>query len=185
MPSRGQSFMSHLGGIAGGLEPRLLPVSSTKDGVADVTVVVYDHVPEPGMTTGITYGLSLVDHPLWTGTRPELCLTVATMDDVWMYVLGELAERLRGDCPFVYGSTVDIGEPINPETEMTAFVVFLPAVLDRDDYDAIELGADDMVNIVGIYPIHESERRFIVDHGLEEFWRLGWNPYDVSRAAMV
>jgi hypothetical protein len=68
---------------------------------------------------------------------------------------------------------------------MTAFVVFLPAVLDREDYDAIELGLDDIVNIVGIYPIHESERRFIVDHGLEEFWRLGWNPYDVSRAAMV
>jgi hypothetical protein len=185
MPSRDENFLAHLAGIAGGLTPRVLPVGSTKPGVADVTVIVYDDVPEPGMTTGITYGLSIVDHPVWTQTRPELCLTVATADAVWMQVLGELVERLRGDCPFVYGSTVDVGQPISPDTEMTAFVVFRPAVLDRADYDAIEVGDGDRVNIVGIYPIHESERTFIVDHGLEEFWRLGWDPYDVSRSAMV
>jgi suppressor of fused protein SUFU len=185
MPSRGERFLAHLNAVAGGREPRLIPIPSTRDGVADVTVIVYDHVPEPGMTTGITYGLSIVEHPLWTKTRPELCLTVATMDDLWMYVLGELAERLRGECPFVYGSTVDIGQPLNPESEMTGFVVFVPGVLDQNDYDAIEVGERDRINIVGVYPIHPSERRFIVDHGLEGFWRLGWDPYDVSRAAMV
>lgn len=185
MPSRDGRFLDHLSGIAGGLTPRVLPVASTRPGVADVTVTVFDHVPEPGMTTGITYGLSIVDHPVWTQTRPELCLTVATRDDGWMRVLGELAERLRGDCPFVYGSTLDVGRPITAETEMTAFVVFVPAVLDRADYDGIEVGPDDRVNIVGVYPVHDSERKFIVDHGLEEFWRLGWDPYDVSRSAMV
>jgi hypothetical protein len=187
--SRPERFLAHLHGVSGGREPRLLAVESTKPGVADVTVVVYDHVPEPGMTTGITYGLSMVDHPLWTVARPELTLTVATMDDAWMLALGEVAERLRGECPFVYGSTVGLANdgvsPIDPESGITGFAVFAPSVLEREDYDSIELAPDDRISIVGLYPIHESERRFIVDHGLEEFWRLGWDPYDVTRAAMV
>ena len=185
MGSRAENFLDHLDSVSGGRAPRLIPVASTRPGVADVTVLVYDHVPEPGMTTGITYGLSIVDHPLWTTTRPELCLTVAARDDTWMHLVGELAERLRGDCPFVFGSTIDLGQPMGPDTDMSAFVVFVPGVLDRDDYEEIELGAGDLLSIVGVYPVHDSERRFIVDHGLEEFWRLGWDPYDVSRPAMV
>jgi len=182
---RADNFLAHLDGVSGGREPRFLPVQSTKPGIANLTVMVYDHVPEPGMTTGITYGLSIVDHPLWRLARPELCLTVATMDDVWMYAAGEVAERLRGECPFVYGSTVDVGEPFTPETDMRTFLVFAPSVLDRADYESVELGEDDHVSIVGIYPIHESERRFIVDHGLEDFWILGWDMYDVARGAIV
>lgn len=185
MASRGETFLAHLQAVAGGREPRLLPVASTKPGVADVTVIVYDHVPEPGMTTGITYGLSIVDHPLWRITRPELCLTVATRDDVWMHAIGELAERLRGDCAFVYGSTVDVGTPITADTDMSAFVVFAPSVLDRADYESVEVGENDRISIVGLYPVHESERRFILGHGLEEFWNLGWDMHDVTRAAMV
>jgi Suppressor of fused protein (SUFU) len=183
--SRAQRFLDHLDAVSGGREPRFIPIESTKPGVANVTVVVYDHVPEPGMTTGITYGLSIVDHPRWTRSRPELSLTVATMDDAWMYVLGEIAERLRGDCPFVYGSTVDVGGSVDPETGLSSFVVFAPSVLNRADYERVELGLNDLVSIVGIYPIHESERRFIIDHGLEEFWRLDWDMYDVSRGPVV
>ena len=137
------------------------------------------------MTTGITYGLSLVDHPMWTEARVELCLTVATMDDVWMYALGEIAERLRGHSPFVYGSTVDVGASIDPEAGLSAFVCFAPSVLDPADYEAVELAERDVVTIVGLYPIHESERRFIDGHGLEEFWRLGWDMHDVHRGAVV
>jgi hypothetical protein len=100
-------------------------------------------------------------------------------------VLGEIAERLRGDCPFVYGSTVDVGASVDPETGLSSFVVFAPSVLNRADYERVELGLNDLVSIVGIYPIHESERRFIIDHGLEEFWRLDWDMYDVSRGPVV
>jgi Suppressor of fused protein (SUFU) len=182
---RAQAFLTHLSTVSGGREPRLLKVDSTRPEIDPVFVVTFDDVPEPGMTTGITYGVSLVDHPLWQGARPELCLTVQSTDDAWMWALGEIAEKLRGDCPFVFGSTVEIGAPITGDTEMTSLVVFAPAVLDRDDYEGIEVGEDDKITIVGIFPIHDSERRFIVDHGLEEFWQLGWDMVDVTRASMV
>jgi len=185
LTNRADAFLDHLDGISGRREARLLPIPSTRDGVGGVTVIVYDHVPEPGMSTGITYGLSLVDHPLWQRTRPELCLTVATIDDMWMLAVGELAERLRGQYAFAYGSTVDIGQTITGESDMTGFAVFAPAVLRPADAVDIEVGPDDRVTIVGVYPIHESERRFIADHGPEEFWNLGWDPFDVTRGAMV
>jgi hypothetical protein len=183
--SRAVAFLTHLGGVSGGREPRLLTVESTREGVEPVFVIVFDDVPETGMTTGITYGVSLVENSLWQGARPELCLTVHSVDEAWMWALGQIGEKLRGDCPFVLGSTVDIGAPITGDTEMTSLVVFAPAVLDRDDYEGIQVGEGDTITIVGVFPIHESERRFIVDHGLEEFMRLGWDMVDVTRASVV
>jgi len=183
--SRAEAFLTHLSAVSGGREPRLLMVDSTRPELEPVYVVTFDDVPEPGLTTGITYGVSLVDHQLWQGARPELCLTVQSTDDAWMWALGQIGERLRGDCPFVFGSTVDIGTPITGDTEMTSLVVFAPAVLDRGDYERIEVGDDDTITIVGVFPIHASERLFIVDHGLDEFWQLGWDMVDVTRASMV
>jgi hypothetical protein len=183
--SRAEAFLTHLSGVSRGGEPRLLKVDSTRPDVDPVFVVAFDDVPEPGMTTGITYGVSLVDHALSQGARPELCLTVQSTDDAWMWALGQIGEKLRGDCPFVLGSTIDIGAPITGDTEMSSLVVFAPAVLDRDDYEGIEVGEGDKITIVGIVPIHAAERRFIEDHGLEEFWQLGWDMVDVTRASKV
>ncbi|MGW4698890.1 hypothetical protein [Streptomyces sp. NPDC004285] len=39
---------------------------------------------------------------------------------IWAHAVGFLAEQLRGTCPFSYGSTIDFGERIVPESEMTA-----------------------------------------------------------------
>jgi hypothetical protein len=183
--TRAEAFLTHLNGVSGGREPRLLKVESTRPDAEDVYVITFDDVPEPGMTTGITYGVSVVDHAFWQGARPELCLTVHSDDDAWMWALGQIGEKLRGECPFAFGSTVDIGGPIAGGTDMTSLVVFAPAVLDREDYVDIEVGDSDRITIVGVYPIHAAERRFIVDHGLEQFWQLGWDAYDVTRACMV
>jgi hypothetical protein len=64
---------------------------------------------------------------------------------------------------------------------MTAFVIFAPAVLPPEAYLGIDVGDPLPVNISGCYPIHESERAFIREHGLEAFWKLDWDPYDVRR----
>ncbi|MEU1529821.1 hypothetical protein [Streptomyces fagopyri] len=34
-------------------------------------------------------------------------------------------------------------------------------------------------------PIHEVERQFINEHGLESFWKSGWVPTDVLRRPTV
>jgi hypothetical protein len=62
----------------------------------------------------------------------------------------------------------------SPESGRTAFIVFAPAVLDQADrrIDVIIPGHEghDIINIVGLYPIHETERQYIHQHGLQPFW---------------
>jgi hypothetical protein len=55
-------------------------------------------------------------------------------------------------------------------------VVFAPAVLDRDDYLGIHVGDGDHISIAGMYPIYDSERAYIGEHGLEAFWKLNLPP---------
>lgn len=155
MASRAENYLAHLDRLSGGIEPRFLPVASTHDGWKGVTVITYKRLPDD-LTTSLTYGLSLADHPDWRLGRPELCLSVRSDDDSWAWAVGQLAEGLRGTCPFSYGNTVDLGEPVSPDSAMTAFLVFAPAVLDRADC-RIDVGPGDhegrdVIHLVGVYP---------------------------------
>ncbi|MGF9647093.1 suppressor of fused domain protein [Pseudarthrobacter oxydans] len=184
MPTRVEQFVSHLDRLSGGIEPRFFPFEAVRD-LPPVTVMVYDDVPEPGMLTGFTYGVSLADHPHWQLGRPELCISVKSDDLRWPLVLGHIGETQRGDNPFHYGDTINLGERIAPDSAMTAFVIFAPAVLDRADFADINVGETRPINICCLFPIHEAERRYIQDQGLEAFWKLGWDPYDVKRPSVV
>lgn len=183
--SRAERFLARLDDLAGGVEPEFLPVTSTHRGLPQVTVMSYTDLPEPGMLTAITYGLSLAWHPEWTAARPELCLSVEATDELWARAVGHIAETLRGVCPFCYGDTVNFGEQITPETAMTAFVMFAPAVLPPQSYRSIDVGDDLPISLTGCYPIHDTERSFIHDNGLEAFFGLDWNPYDGRRPPAI
>ncbi|HEY9470007.1 MAG TPA: suppressor of fused domain protein [Propionibacteriaceae bacterium] len=183
--SRVERFLAHLDDLSGGVEPAFLPVPSTHRGLRQLTVMSYTDLPEPGMLTAITYGLSLAQHPQWTAGKPELCISVESTDQLWAQAVGYIAEKLRGVCPFCYGDTLNFGEQIAPESAMTAFVVFAPAVLPVESYLRIDVGDDLPITIAGFYPIHDSELSFIHDKGSEEFWGLDWNPYDVRRPSAL
>ena len=182
---RAERFLAHLARVSGGLEPRLTRIASTRPGLAGVTVISYDGVPEPGMLTAFTYGLSLAEHPGWRLGKPELAISVRSLDPAWVHAVGGLAETLRGDCAFAYGDTIDAREPIAPDSALDAFVVFAPAVLGSADYLGIDVGDALPVTIQGVYPIHRSELAYMREHGLEAFWNTDWDPYDVRRPPAV
>ncbi|GIG63385.1 hypothetical protein Lfu02_77570 [Longispora fulva] len=189
MATRVEKYLAHLDRMTGGAEPRFLPVPSTKNGLENVTVMAYPGLPE-GLLTAVTYGLSLAEHPEWRHGTPELCISVSSSDELWARAIGHLAEGLRGSCPFAYGDTVGFGGPISPESAMTAFVVAAPAVMDRTDYAGIDVSAPgheghDVINIAGMYPIHEIERKFIREHGPQAFWEIEWDPCNVTRPPAV
>ena len=178
-----ERFLAHLDAVSGGVEPEFSGFPCAKG--PPVSVLTYRDVPEAGMLVGITYGLSLGRHPDWVAGRPELCIGVRSEDPAWAYALGDIAAAHRDEWPFCYGSTVDFHEPVSAGSPMSAFLLFAPAVLEREDYAGIDLGDDLPVNLTGMYPIHEVERQWVREHGLEAFWALDWEPDDVHRAPVV
>ena len=176
-----ERFLAHLYEIFQ-VEPEFFPMEQGDSSLPAVTALVYRDVPEPGFMTGITYGLSLGAHPDWKLGRPELCITVESGEPAWATVAAFVANGLRGECPFTYGSTINFHEKIHEQSEMSAFFVFAPSILERDQYADIEIGAPYKINIAGLYPIYESEIEQIAQMGLKDFWHHdSFDPFDVRR----
>ena len=136
------------------------------------------------MLTAFTYGLSLAEHPGWRLGKPELAISVRSLDSR----LGPRGRRPRRDrCAGSARSRTATrstpASPIAPDSALDAFVVFAPAVLGPGDYLDIDVGDALPVNIQGVYPIHRSELAYMREHGLEAFWntRLGPVRRDAAR----
>lgn len=185
--TRAERFIDYFDALAGRPPDNIF--QQDQPGGPRISALVYRDVPDPGMQIGVTYGLSLIDNPAWTRGRPELLIAVQSADDHWSRAAGLLAANIP-DCPFTYGTVLNFGQPISQESAMDHFVVFAPAILDRDDFlnvlDAPE-GAppQDVVNLAGLYPIHASEAAAISDGRLEEFWKSGADLYDVTRPPVL
>jgi len=177
-----ERYMEHLDRIFK-KKPEFFQNESEIHGIAGVSTIVYRDIPEKGMVTGITYGLSLVKHPSWKLGRPELMITVDSKDISWAQVAGYLANGLRGDCPFSYGNTINFKEKISDESKMDAFLVFAPSIIpNKNDYINIDIGTDYKISIAGLYPIYSSEMKLIENWGLEKFWKHpGFDMYNVNR----
>jgi hypothetical protein len=180
-----ERYLAHLDRLVPEQEPRFLPIESSSPALKGIIAVTYPDLPEPGFLTAFTYGLSLAQHPEWREGKPELCLSVRSRDERWARAAAFVADRLRGLSLFAYGETIGFGERISPDTQMSAFVVFAPAVLDRTDFLKIDVGDALPINLQGLYPIHETERQWIKRHGLEAFCQLDWDPYDVGRPVAI
>ncbi len=180
MASPVERYLAHLDGIFQ-VEPKFFPMESRTPGVPRVTAIVYRDIPEPGSITGVTFGLSLVAHEDWKLGRPELTISVDSADLAWPLAVADLASALRGKCPFCYGDVINFGEPVSEQSAMSAFFVFVPSILEREDFLDIDVGPY-KINLAGMYPIYDDERAVFSEIGLEAFWKHPqFDMYDVNR----
>lgn len=184
MSTRVERFLAHLDGLSGGVEPQFWPVESTAPGHHGVTAIGYRDALEDGLLIGVTYGLSLTQQESWRSGRPELSISVRSDDPAWVLAIAYLAEQLRHDCAFSPGDTVNFGEPMAAGSSLDGFVVAGPLAFEPDDA-RVDVGDDLPIVIMGMYPTHAVEREFISENGLEAFWKLEWDPYDVARPPAV
>ena len=181
---RFSKFLEHLDAIFQ-TEPEFFPLESKLAGSPNLACMVYRDIPEADHITGVTYGLSEVAHPAWRSARPELIISVQSKDVAWPLAVAEMANQLRGHCPFGYGDVTGFGGRISEESEMSAFLVFTPSILAPDASLGIDIGAEQPVNIAGMYPIYECERAALAEMGLQGFWEHpNFDRYDVHRAAV-
>ncbi|MDJ0705945.1 MAG: hypothetical protein QNJ46_21970 [Leptolyngbyaceae cyanobacterium MO_188.B28] len=107
-------------------------------------------------------------------------ISVESADEAWPFAIAYIAEKLRGKCPFCYGSTINFHEQISEESDLNAFLIFAPPFLSKNQKEA-KL-RDLTCYIKGMYPIFNSEIPLYNELGLERFWRLpDWDPFNVRR----
>jgi hypothetical protein len=164
-----EKYIHHLDKIFN-QEPLFFGGGKDNQGLPNASVMIYENVPEPGFITGITYGLSLANHPEWIEGKPELCITVRASNHNWGLAASYLVNALRGNCGFAYGQTFNLSEKISSESEMDAFFLFAPAILTHEQYANIDIGLDYKINIVGLYPMYSHELETFSKHGLSHFW---------------
>lgn len=145
-----------------------------------ITVVSYPGVPESGCTTAFSFGLSSVAYPEWVNSRPELVISVNSLDSAWPIAMGEIIRNGRGRCAFSYGMILDFGQPIAEDSKISCFLVYACTVLHDSDL-AVQL-PDRRIHLSQVYPVYKSETSAILEVGAEGFvTALGIDLFDVQR----
>lgn len=178
MPSNAKLFLDHLRGIFG--DEDAIHQADAKDGGCSVSVFVYKDVPDTGMITGVTYGLSLCPHPDWKVSRPEMIVSVQSHDLAWPLAAAVIAATFRGNKAFRYGDVFTTDSPLAPDTKMNGFLVFAQSILHGEE--ALVSLNDYDVHFSQFYPIHQEELTTYEQIGLEAFWNHeSFDMYDVAR----
>ncbi len=155
-------------------------MESRTPGVPRVTAIVYRDIPEPGSITGVTFGLSLVAHEDWKLGRPAASHSGRLRRSGLASGGRRPGQCSRGKCPFCYGDVINFGEPVSEQSAMSAFFVFVPSILEREDFLDIDVGPY-KINLAGMYPIYDDERAVFSEIGLEAFWKHPqFDMYDVN-----
>ncbi|WP_338931291.1 hypothetical protein WEB32_11235 [Streptomyces netropsis] len=155
-----------------------------------VLAVSYLGTPAPGWVTGFSYGLSLSRHPDWGRAARELTITVRSEDVEWSRVPARMVAALRGMCPFRPRQVLGHAEPYVEGSVMNSAVLGDPVIdggsglLDLSPSEGYSR-ENDLVEFVGVYPIHSSERDFVYSRGFNEFWSMEWDRVDPGREPVV
>lgn len=154
------------------------------DGGPSISVFVYHDAPEPGMITGVTYGLSLNAYPDWKLGRPEMIVSVESADIAWPLAAAYFAAEFRGKKRFCYGDVFTTDAPLAGDTEMDGFLVFAQSILEKD-YASVNLDGY-KVHLSQMYPIYRRELKLYSEIGLEAFWKHpGFDIYNPERKPLV
>ncbi|WP_295998517.1 suppressor of fused domain protein [Rugamonas sp.] len=158
------------------LEIRFGTVSEIREvglpGRPKMLVYYFADLPQNGMTTAITSGLSSAEHPDWKFGRPELMITMKSSDHLWGKAIGYFASAYAGDKPFSYGDRFKLDFPISGESDMNACFVFQPSFLPDDEKKFVL--TDRTIFLAAMIPLYEDE--------IETFGKMGSKEFIISNA---
>lgn len=167
MPQNHEIFVEYLNDVFG--QEDKIAKHPAADGGMPVCVFVYRNLPRPGMITGVTYGLSVYPFPAWKYGRPELIVSMKSLDPAWPFAAAYFAAEFRGEKRFSYGDVFTMDGPIAEDTKMNGFIVFAQGILEAkpphlrmNDFD---------LSFSQLYPIYSSELPLYAEIGLEGFWK--------------
>jgi len=178
MPKNHEIFLAHTEKVFGRAE--LIKMHDCPRGGIPVSVFIYRNIPEAGMITGVTFGLSCYPHPDWKLSRPEMIISIKTEDIMWAWTAAYFSAEFRGEKRFLFGDVFTTEGPLASDTEMDGVLVFAQSILDPA-VQAVQLN-DYKIHFKQFYPIYRSELEVYRNLGLERFWKHeGFGMYDPKR----
>jgi len=134
-------------------------------------LVIYRGFPSAHAFTAFTIELSRFHLP--GGSYLELTISMQDTDDIWALAMATVANRIKDQCSFHCGDTIDFGCHISSGSSMSAFVVSHPAHV-SEEQRTIAIG-DRSVELMELVPIYQEERAWLRGDGtLQGF--LGKSP---------
>ncbi len=176
-----EKYLSHLDTIFK-VEPIFYRFSD-KGVFPPLHLLIYKNIPEVGMITGFTYGISCVESLFETNIRPELVISVVSSNITWILAMADVVYQHRGKFPFEPENTINFNAKISEESEMSSFLLWYQGIF-PESYEIICL-PDFHIRIIQLFPIYDSERLFIKEFGTDKFFDLNPDPYNVKRKCVV
>lgn len=105
-----EMFLDYVNNVFG--EEDIILQHKAADGGPEVSVFVYKNLPEPGMITGVTYGLSICPYRDWKFGRPELIVLMKSLNTAWPFAAAYFAAEFRGKNRLSYGDVFTMDYPI-------------------------------------------------------------------------
>ena len=133
-----------------------------------VYVAHFKNVPTQGYSTAFSCGLSTRHHRNWVYAKPELLISVNSLDDSWGLAMGDIIVRSSPDWTFSYGTIVRFGEQISSESEMTDFGIYKNCLY-SETASLLQLESE-RIHLTQLYPIYANEHATIRKKGFEGFF---------------
>ena len=181
MKESAEKYLEHLDKIFK-VEPRYF-THSKEDEYPPFHSFTYRDIPDKGMITGFTSGVSFVEQHEESNVRPELMICVDTEDDIWVLALADIGYQHRGEYHFKPGDTINFNSKISEESEMSSFFVWHQNVI-NEEYEVICL-PDWHIKILQLFPVHDDERLLIHEHGPDWLFELVDDPCDIKRESVA
>lgn len=176
-----EKYLSHLYKIFK-VEPKYFKYSDGDD-FPPLHLLTYEDIPELGMMTGISSGMSMVEPVDKCNIRKELLISVFSSDPSWALAMADIAYQHRRTWRFEPGDVVRHNGKVSEESEMTSFLIWHQGVI-REDHEIICHG-EWHTKIMGLFPIHDDERELIAKHGPDWLFELVDDPCDVKRKSVA
>lgn len=164
------------------VEPKYFKYSDDDD-FPPLHLLTYEDLPESGMMTGFTSGVSLVPPADNGKVRKELMISVFSSDPSWALAVADIGYQHRGMWRFEVGDVVNHHGKISDESDMSSFLVWHQGVI-REDHEIICMPGWH-TKIMGLFPIHDEERELIAKHGPDWIFELVDDPCDVTRSSVA
>jgi len=178
MATNHEIYLAHLERIFG--QEDLIKKHDCPRGGPPIWVFIYHDIPDKGMITGVTYGLSKFAHPDWKFSRPEMIISMETEDEMWAWAAAYFCAEFIGEKKFSYGDVFTTEVPLAKDTMMDGLLIFAQGILE-EEVQSVQLN-DYKVHFSQFYPIYRSELDIYRRIGLESFWKHeGFAMYDPKR----